>query len=261
MGRRRGGTYGRVKHYISGMKQIWKISIASLAAVIAALLLANAYTYKYRSQHTVTVTGLGETEFTSDLIVWSGYIRVESSNVIAGYEKIEADRRKVVDFIESKGIDPTTVVFGFVNVDDNYESVYSTEGHYMGQRFKNYSLNQEFTIESRDVELVENISREISSLIAKGVTLDAMMPAYYYTELDSVKQSLIEAASADALMRASNIVNNAGARLGQLVSARMGVFQITGANSDESFSAGGSFNTSSRHKKARITIRTEYLVK
>lgn len=43
--------------------------------------------------------------------------------------------------------------------------------------------------------------------------------------------------------------------------ARMGVFQITGANTNEEFSAGGSFNTSSRQKKARITMRVEYRIK
>ena len=41
----------------------------------------------------------------------------------------------------------------------------------------------------------------------------------------------------------------------------MGVFQITGANTNEEFSAGGSFNTSSRQKKARITMRVEYRVR
>ena len=41
----------------------------------------------------------------------------------------------------------------------------------------------------------------------------------------------------------------------------MGVFQITGANANEEFSAGGSFNTASRHKKARITMSIEYRIK
>ena len=78
---------------------------------------------------------------------------------------------------------------------------------------------------------------------------------------DDVKLSLIEKASADALARANNIVRNAGGRLGRVMSARLGVFQITGANTNEEFSAGGSFNTTNRNKKARVTIRVEYRVK
>ena len=108
---------------------------------------------------------------------------------------------------------------------------------------------------------MESVSREISALIAQGVSLEASAPDYYYTKLDDVKLSLIEKASADARLRAAKIADNAGTRLGAVKSARMGVFQITGANANEEFSAGGSFNTSSRNKKARITMRIEYRVK
>ena len=102
---------------------------------------------------------------------------------------------------------------------------------------------------------------EMSSLIAQGVSIEAYQPDYYYTRLDDVKLSLIERASADARTRAEKIAANAGAKIGKVRSARMGVFQITGANTNEEFSAGGSFNTSSRQKKARITMRIEYRIK
>lgn len=243
------------------MKNLWKFVIIGAAVVLSAAVLGYAYTYKYRCQNTVTVTGLGETEFTSDFIVWGGSLHVESRDVISGYAKIESDRQKVLDYITSKGIDPSSVVFQFVNVYEQTEPVYNAQGNYAGSRFKCYSLNQSFTIESKDVDKVENISREISSLIAKGVSIDAQMPSYYYTGLDDVKLSLIEKASADALARANNILRNAGGRLGRVMSARLGVFQITGANTNEEFSAGGSFNTTNRNKKARVTIRVEYRVK
>jgi hypothetical protein len=40
----------------------------------------------------------------------------------------------------------------------------------------------------------------------------------------------------------------------------MGVFQITGKNSTEEYSYGGSYNTSERYKTASITIRMDYLL-
>ena len=111
------------------------------------------------------------------------------------------------------------------------------------------------------MEKVETVSREISSLIAQGVSIEAYAPDYYYTKLDDVKMGLIEKASADARMRAEKIAVNAGTKIGSVASARMGVFQITGANSNEEFSAGGSFNTANRNKKARITMRIEYRIR
>ena len=243
------------------MKTNWKYLIIGLAVIVAAWLLGRAYTYKYRSQDTIVVTGLGETEFSSDLIVWNGQISFETFDVAAGYAQLERNKTKVLEFMISRGIAEQNIVFRFVNVDKLYEPSYSTNGNYMGQRFTGYRLSQGFSIESSDVDKVEAVSREISSLIAQGVSIDAYSPDYYYTKLDDVKLSLIERASADAKARAEKIAENAGAALGRVASARMGVFQITGANSNEEFSAGGSFNTSSRQKKARITMRVEYRVK
>ena len=220
------------------MKAYWKYLIIGAAIVVSAWLLARAYTYKYHAQETIVVTGLGETEFSSDLIVWNGFITAEAQNVEAGYAQIESSKKKVYDYLLSKGIAAEAVVFQFVNVTKQYEPVYSANGSWAGQRFTGYRLSQGFTVESKSVDAVENVSREISSLIAQGVSIEA-----------------------DARVRAEKIAVNAGAKLGGVASARMGVFQITGANTNEEFSAGGSFNTSSRQKKARITMRVEYRIK
>ncbi len=243
------------------MKTNVKYIIIALAIVVAAWLLGRAYTYKYRSQDTIVVTGLGETEFASDLIVWNGEIVYETQDVASGYAQLERNKQKVLEFITSRGVAAEQVVFKFVNVFKESEPVYNASGNYAGQRFTGYRLSQGFSIESSDVDKVENISREISALIAQGVSIEAYQPSYYYTKLDDVKLSLIERASADARARAEKIAENAGAAIGRVASAKMGVFQITGANSNEEFSAGGSFNTTSRQKKARITMRVEYRVK
>ena len=238
-----------------------KYILLGIAAIVCAVVLARAYTYKYRSQDTIVVTGLGETEFTSDLIVWSGTLTAEAQIVAAGYAEIEQSKQKVQKYLADKGVPADAVVFAFVNVDKQYTPVYNASGNWAGQRFAGYQLRQRFTVESSDVEKVETISREISSLIAQGVSIEAYAPDYYYTKLDDVKMGLIEKASADARLRAEKIAVNAGAKIGSVSSARMGVFQITGANSNEEFSAGGSFNTANRNKKARITMRIEYRIK
>lgn len=243
------------------MKTNVKYVIIGLAIVVAAWVLARAYTYKYRSQDTIVVTGLGETEFSSDLIVWDGELVYETQDVASGYAQLERNKQKVVEFITSRGVAEEQIVFKFVNVYKQTEPVYNAAGNYAGQRFTGYRLSQGFSIESADVDKVENVSREISALIAQGVSIEAYQPSYYYTKLDDVKLSLIEQASADARARAEKIADNAGTAIGRVASAKMGVFQITGANTNEEFSAGGSFNTSSRQKKARITMRVEYRVK
>ncbi len=235
--------------------------VVAIAIFLSVIVLANAYIYKYKSQEIVTVTGLGETSFTSDLIVWSGHIDVETMNVEQGYKELEKHKAIVSEYILAKGIPASATTFDFVSVNKEYAPSYGANGNYSGQRFTGYTLTQPIVIESSDVEAVESMSREISSLIANGITIEAYSPAYYYTKLDDVKLSLIETASADALQRATKIAEASGAKLGKVQSARMGVFQITGANSNEEYAAGGSLNTSSRNKKARITIKIDYRTK
>lgn len=241
-------------------KSIVLAGIVGACLIVAAAIIARAYTFKYRSADTVVVTGLGEKEFTSDLIVWRGWLTQQSATAASGYEQLAINKRKVQEFISSKGIPDSCVVFMFVNVNRINEPIYSG-GQYVGQRPAGYELRQEFTVQSTDVTRVENTSREISSLIVQGVQMESWQPEYYYTKLSDVKLELIKRATEDGRMRAQKIVDEAGSKLGKLGSGKMGVFQITGANANEEFSAGGNFNTSNKDKKARITVRLEYHVK
>lgn len=236
--------------------------VISVAIIVCAFILGTSYKYKYKykEQNTIVVTGLGEEEFASDLIVWRGWIVVDDPSITEGYARLEANKRKVQDFIERKGIAADDIVFMFVDNYKNTEPIYQS-GNYVGQRFTGYTLRQQFTVESRNVEAVEDVSREISSLLAQGVQLESSQPDYYYSKLDDLKLQLIAQATADAKARAEKIASESGAKLKKLKTARMGVFQITGANTNEEFSAGGNFNTSSKNKKARITMRLEYAIR
>ncbi|MCM1034000.1 MAG: SIMPL domain-containing protein [Paludibacter sp.] len=242
------------------MKNLWKPLILGISILLSVLVLSFTFLSYARNHDTVSVTGLGETVFSADQIVWQGRIVTDNIDQLQGYRKIEEDSRMVLNYLKQQGIEDAEVTFSFVNVDKNYESVYQN-GNYAGSRFKNYALSQTFTITSAKVDNVERISREISSLIAKGVNVESFTPQYYYTGLNDLKLELIEKASRDARLRAENVVSNAGAKLGKAVSARLGVFQITAATGEEEYAYGGTFNTSSREKKARITVRMEYRLK
>ena len=159
------------------MKANSKYIIIALAIVLAAWLLGRAYTYKYRSQDTIVVTGLGETEFASDLIVWSGELVYETQDVASGYAQLERNKQRVMDVITSRGVAKEQIAFKFVNVFKQTEPVYNASGNYAGQRFTGYRLSQSFSIESSEVDKVESISRDISALIAQGVSIEAYQPS------------------------------------------------------------------------------------
>lgn len=242
------------------MKELFKPLIIGISVVVSVIILVLAVGSWLPAAGTVSVTGLGETTFTSDQIVWRGRILVENADQLKGYQQIEANQKAVLNYLKTQGIKESEVTFSFVNVQKNYEGIYQA-GNYAGSRFTGYSLEQTFTITSSDVDNVERISREISSLIAQGINIESYTPEYYYTALNDLKIDLIEKASHDAYVRAEKVATNAGAKLGKANSANLGVFQITSATGEEEYAYGGTFNTSSREKKARITVRMVYRLK
>ena len=229
--------------------------------VLAAIVVAAAYTEGRKPvEGTITVTGLGETEFTSDLITIQGMIEAENYDAAEAYHTLEQSREKMVSFLTERGVKAESIKF---NMPYSYEMRRSqyVNGNYVGEQFAGYNISQSYTIESKDIDTVESAARELPSLFAEGINISVNNPMYYYSGLESVKLSLLSAAAADARERALNIATSSMAELGELKLSRAGVFQITAATGDEEFSAGGSFNLSSRDKKARVTVRSEYYIK
>ncbi|GHB37787.1 SIMPL domain-containing protein [Mongoliitalea lutea] len=243
------------------MKKHVSAVIFAIAIIVAAALLGNAIINRNKKSGTVDVTGLGQKNFTSDLVVWEGNFSRDNVDIKIAYADLERDRKEVLAYLVAKGIPKENIIFQAVSTIPQYRQNYSSSGNYMGQTFLGYELNQTLQVESKEVEKVEQISREITELLLQGVKFYSQAPRFYYTELESLKIEMISRATEDARIRAEKTAENSGARLGKLFSANMGIFQITGLNSTEDYSWGGTFNTSSKEKTASITMRLSYAVK
>jgi uncharacterized protein len=243
-----------MKNYISAI-------IISVAAIVCFVLLANAYKYKYKTNETISVTGLAEKNFVSDQIVWSGdYSRI-TMDLKTAYSQLKDDESKIRTYLKGKGVQDSELVFSAVSINKIFNTRYNSDGKELGTDFGGYNLKQDVTVESKDIDKVEKISREVTELIESGIEFNSSAPSYYYTKLSELKVDLLANASADAKLRANTIAKNSGSGLGSIKKATMGVFQITGQNSNEDYSYGGAFNTSSKNKTASITIKIDYAVK
>lgn len=240
------------------MKTSINAVIFGLSIVVAAIFLGNSYAKKYQPKGEILVTGLGNADFTSDLIVWEGRFGAENKDLKTAYENLEKQKEIVSNYLQNKGVDASLLVFSAVNTQEQNKRLYTTNGKYMGEEFLGYQLSQSVQIESKKVEMVEKISREITELLNQGVQFYSESPRYYYTQLADLKIEMISKATEDARIRAENISRFSGGNLGKLISAKMGVFQITGQNSKEEYSWGGTFNTSSKEKTASITMKLVY---
>ncbi|MFT5215006.1 MAG: hypothetical protein ACI83H_000112 [Glaciecola sp.] len=234
--------------------------IFGISIIIAAYFLGNAFMNRNKADGTVSVTGLGKADFTSDLIVWEGSFSRESFDLQKAYHDLEQDKKIISEYLIKKGITQEELVFNAVNSRKNNRIKYSSQGQYIGEEFLGYILTQSLQIESNDVEKVEQISREITELLNKGIEFYSQPPRYYYTKLADLKIEMISKATEDGHIRAKKISENSGSKLGDLISAKMGIFQITAQNSNEDYSWGGTYNTASKEKTASITMKLNYQV-
>lgn len=242
------------------LKNSLNVIILSIAVVISAFLFSNAFQNRNKNNDTISVTGLGKTDFVSDLIVWKGSFSKKSSTLKEAYASLDADREKIKNYLLEKGIPDADIIFSAISFNKDFETSYNANGTIRQTLFTGFTLNQNVSIQSKDVNKIEDISRQSSELINTGVEFYSNAPEYYYTKLAELKIKMIAEATKDASTRAKTIAENADAALGNLKKSDMGVFQIIAQNSSEDYSYGGSFNTNSKNKTATITIKLVYQV-
>lgn len=232
--------------------------ILGIAAIIFAWILGSAFKDRYDHENSIKVKGLGKKDFSSDLIVWSGSFSKNRFNLKDAYAALDKDRDILKNYLVDQGIPDSSIVFSSVFISKDFRSEYDSNTKRSTSIFNGYNLSQNVTVESKNVNLVEKVSRKVSEIINSGVEFYSNSPQYYYTKLAELKIEMIEKGTEDARTRAERIAQNANSSLGDLKTASMGVFQIIGQNSSEDYSWGGAFNTTSKEKTATVTVNLEY---
>jgi uncharacterized protein len=235
-------------------------AIIGLAFIIGLFVIANAYKSRAKSLQSIGVTGSAEKDFVSDLVVWKGSYSRKSMDLKSAYAELKNDETSIRAYLSGKGVSNNDMVFSSVNINKEFNNPTDANGRSLGQQFTGFNLTQTVRIESKDVDKINQISREATELIQQGIELNSLAPLFYYTKLTEIKMDLLAKASADGKQRAEIIAKNAGSSLGKLRKATLGVFQITGKNTDEDYTYGGTFNTSSLNKTGSITIKMEFAV-
>lgn len=235
--------------------------IAGVSAIICFTIASGNFVEYKKSANSegITVTGSASYDFESDLIVWRGNFSAYGETPKTAYQTIKKDADVIKNYLLENGVKESEIVFSSVSISQRFQTVYNEEGAIINEYPDGYDLYQSLQVTSSDVDKIDQISRDITKLIESNVQFISESPEYYYTKLDELKLQLIEEATQNAKSRIDIIAANTGATAGNLLTANLGVFQITAQNSDsEDYSYGGTFNTSSRMKTATVTVRLNY---
>ncbi len=205
-------------------------AIIAVAVLCSSIVLANGFVKTRLQPNTITVTGSAKKQIKSDYVTWKGNFSTQSKSLADAYRALEGDLVKIRGYLSTKGLTDKDYTVSSVSIIVNYavhpNGMFSSD-------IESYRLLREVDIRSSDIEKVTEISRESTQLIQSGVQFQSLPPQYFYTKIADLKIDMLALATADAKNRARKIAENAGSTLGELKSAKMGVFQITPINSNE----------------------------
>ncbi len=233
-------------------------AFAGIVIIISAWLLAQGVTNFRKESPKLNVTGMAEKQITSDLIVWNIMLKTKGDNRASAYSQYKRVAATMRKYLKEHGIMDSVISTSSVDINQETRQVYNPDSRQYDTYDDGFSVTQTFTVRSYDVSLVERVYQNISELYNEGIDFSSNAPLYYYTKLNDLKMEMLNKASENAYERAQTIAKGSNSAIGAMLSSAMGVFQIVGLNSEEEYSWGGTFNTSSKEKVASITVRTTY---
>lgn len=221
---------------------------------IAATSIATKGFVDVKGSNSITVTGSAKKQIKSDLIVWRGNFTAQTPTMGEAYKKLSGDLEKVKAYLVSKGIKEGDMVISSINTSPITEI--TSNGTYTNNVIA-YRMDQYIEISSSDVDGITKLSREATDLINQGVEFQSQPPQYFYTKIADLKVKMLAEATKDAKARAEQIALNTGSKIGDLQSAKMGVFQITALYSNDVVD-GGYNDTSSIDKEITAVISCSF---
>ena len=239
-------------------RNYWMNAGVALAVglVISSLIFGWFYSKTKKGDEAITVTGSAKKRIKSDIVVWSAGVTTQSPQLTDAYKQLSDSIPKIKQYLISKGISENEMTISSIATttlkkqDANGAETSEITG---------YMLKQSIDVRSNDVDKIAQIARQATELINQGILIESTPPQYYYTQIGDLKIEMLGEASKDAKVRAEKIAASTGNSIGAVRSAKMGVLQITAADSTE-VSDMGMYDTTTIDKDLTAVVNISFAV-
>jgi hypothetical protein len=251
---------GEKNGFFSAGNGIFNAGFALAVALVLSAIIGSWAIIRVKSRdQTIVVTGSARKRIKSDLVIWRAGISYEATQLADAYKSLSNDVPRVKQYLISKGIPENQITISSITSQTLHAKSADAEGGEESGRITGYSLKQELEVRSTDVDKIEKLAREATELINQGILIESNAPEYHYTKLGDLKIEMLSEAAKDAKQRAQQIASSTGSSIGSMRSARMGVLQITPADSND-VSGEGMNDTSSLDKDITAVVNVTFAV-
>jgi uncharacterized protein len=229
--------------------------ILALGMVFSSALLSRFFV-RIRHEQAISVKGYAEKDVVSDVGKFACVCSARGASLADAYEKLQTGRSAVMEYLKQRGfaaaeITPETIRTSKISRRDA-QGKDTNEIEY-------YDVLQEVSVASTNVALIKDAAIRITELIKEGIDVGASSPEFYVSDLKNAKLDLLAKATEDGRRRAAALAENSVGKVGALMSAQQGVFQITQRHSTDT-SGYGMYDNSTIEKTAKAVVTLEYAV-
>ncbi len=136
-------------------ERIIVISILSVALIFASAILGRSVINRNIRSQVVSVTGMAERNFVSDLIVWQSQFSVKKIKLTEAYAELKKQSETTRQFLLSKGVSKDEITFSAVEINRDFSYTYGPNGNIASSNFDGFRLTQSVKINSRNVSKIE----------------------------------------------------------------------------------------------------------
>ena len=218
---------------------------------LSASIIANA-AVKVTKKDMIRVKGSAVKNVRSDFGTWNGSISVTDLSTPQAYAHLNQHKLIVMHYFKNAGFQESDVRWDSIEREINDKGVVT-------DTVLSYTLTQSFQISSPKVDLLDALSRNATTLLRQGVYLRSHTPNFIVTNLDSYKMELLQEATKNGYERAKVLAGNTGGKVGSLLSASQGIFQVLAPGGSD-ISDYGTYDKTTVMKEVKAVVTLEFKV-
>lgn len=210
----------------------------------------------YKHENVIRVKGYAEKPIQSDRAEWTCTVTCRAKTIQAAHETLKTQAAQCLKFLTDEGVEPQTVVIYPVSI--TRKNRINEKGAETDE-LENFLVSQTIGLKTDKVGLVGKVAVNISRLLDEGVELESHPACYTSSQIEQAKLDLLSKATQNGYERAKMLAENSGGKIGRLVSAEQGVFQIVPVDSTD-VSGSGIYDTTTIAKTMKAVATLEYAV-
>ncbi len=209
-----------------------------------------------RAQPELTVRGVATQAAKADTGTLTYQLSWRGESYAAGRAQLERRRDELVAKLRQAGIPEADILPRAQGFQRFLPAPAGTKPEHMGGFARgaapDFAISQAILVRTGQVDVLAKLALEPVEFV-DDVILSRGAPAYRIAQLDEARRELLEAATKDARRRADVLVAGSGSRVGALLEANQGMFEVTSPENP-----GDDFDTTAINKVVRVVVSLRF---